>query len=87
MFATEGVDQTIEFVDTDFDPPADSANTLCRTYSGDSLTHLLINGLTDSCAERFDQQHWHELPHSAGVAAARLEAAFAEIAASHRPQP
>ncbi|HEY4284143.1 MAG TPA: bifunctional isocitrate dehydrogenase kinase/phosphatase, partial [Chthoniobacterales bacterium] len=80
VFATEGVDQTIEFVDTDFDPPADSANDLCRTYSGASLTQLLINSLTDPNAERFDRQYWHELPDSAGVAAARLETAFAEIA-------
>src|SRR3954469_18417360 len=77
VFATEGVDQTIEFVDTDFDPPADPGGDLCRTYSGESLTHLLIDGLTDPDTERFDAHDWHGLRDSAVIAASRLETAFA----------
>jgi isocitrate dehydrogenase kinase/phosphatase len=35
VFATEGVDQAIEFVDTDFDaPPNAHGAELCRTYAG-----------------------------------------------------
>jgi isocitrate dehydrogenase kinase/phosphatase len=79
VFATEGVDPTIEFVDTDFDTPTRPAMEMCRAYSGHSLTRLLIEGLTDSSAERFGSELWHDLPTSAAQAAVRLEAAFAEI--------
>ena len=38
VFATEGVDQSIEFVDTDFDaPPTSSPNDVRRAYSGKAL--------------------------------------------------
>ena len=87
VFATEGVDQAIEFVDTDFDPPLDSGTDLCRTYSGGSLTRLIIEGLTEASAERFGEQHWHELSNTAATAAARLEAAFAEIAGTATTLP
>jgi len=80
LFATEGVDQTIEFIDTDFDAPTNAGIVLFRQYSGASLTRLLIEGLTDSSAERFGIELWDDLPAAAAEAACRLEAAFAEIA-------
>lgn len=82
VFATEGVDQTIEFIDTDFDAPADTTIGMFRTYSGRSLTRLLMEGLTDPHAERFETDLWDDLTTSAALAATRLEMAFAEITGS-----
>ena len=49
VFATEGVDQAIEFVDTDFDvPPSEHDGELCRRYHGAPLPDLLANALTDA---------------------------------------
>src|SRR5881398_2010587 len=43
VFATEGVDQAIEFVDTDFDqPPTTVPIDTRRVYSGASIHELLI---------------------------------------------
>src|ERR1700730_810788 len=48
VFATAGVDQAIEFVDTDFDaPPASSLGEVRRVYSGTTLPELLCAALTD----------------------------------------
>jgi isocitrate dehydrogenase kinase/phosphatase len=80
IFATEGVDQTIEFVDTDFDATARSEIKLRQTYRGRSLTQLLIDGLTNPAGDGFEQKCWDDLTASAAQAAARLEAAFAETA-------
>src|SRR4029077_5852368 len=80
VFATEGVDQAIEFVDTDFDLPPEPDTTLCQTYHGRSLTQLLITGLTDAAANGFSPDCWHMLDPSAVEAASRLEAAFGETA-------
>ena len=80
VFATEGVDQAIEFVDTDFDLPPESGASLCQTYHGASLTRLLITSLTDSAINGFSLNCWHGLDSSAAEAASRLEAAFAETA-------
>ena len=49
VFATEGVDQAIEFVDTDFDvPPTEHDGELCRRYHGAPLPELLADALTDA---------------------------------------
>ena len=41
VFATEGVDQSIEFVDTDFDaPPTSSPTDVRRLYSGKSFAGI-----------------------------------------------
>jgi isocitrate dehydrogenase kinase/phosphatase len=85
VFATEGVDQAIEFVDTDFDATTEPDRDLCRTYSGRSLTQLLNDGLTDQSAERFTASCWDSLASTAAVAAARLETAFAGIAGTGAP--
>ena len=71
VFATVGVNQQVEFVDSDFDGPATaSSGTLQLTYQGAELPTLLAEILTELGfpAERYD-----DLPAAAGTAAARLE--------------
>lgn len=77
VFATEGVDQTIEFVDTDFDAPPDSAQTAMRSIrSGRKLPELLFAALTDPERGGFAEKCWNDLRAEAQLAAARIEAAF-----------
>ncbi len=77
VFATEGVDQTIEFVDTDFDaPPRGPDGDMCRSYSGDSLSKLLGEALTNPAGGGFSRECWDELETAAESASKRLEAAF-----------
>ncbi len=66
VFATEGVNQTIEFIDTDFDAPAD-LTAMTRTYSG-AAREIILQLLTDNFAE----DEWHELKPVAELAAQRL---------------
>jgi isocitrate dehydrogenase kinase/phosphatase len=74
VFATDGVDQAIEFVDTDFDaPPSSAPITVAKTYRGQSLPELLCSALTDA----FDETCWDDLGKTAKLAAARIEAARA----------
>ena len=71
VFATVGVNQQVEFVDSDFDaPPPASSGTLQRNYQGAELPTLLAAILTELGfpAERYD-----DLPAAAATAAARLE--------------
>ncbi len=76
IFATEGVDQSIEFVDTDFDEaPTTVPSDTRRVYSGDSIHELLIASLTDP-STGFAEEHWCALDETAQRAAERLEAAF-----------
>ncbi|MFN8611207.1 MAG: bifunctional isocitrate dehydrogenase kinase/phosphatase [Vulcanimicrobiota bacterium] len=71
VFATEGVDQAIEFVDTDFDsPPAQATEDLRSCYEGQPLSLLLETALT-ACFERC---LWEDLDGQAGRAAGRIEA-------------
>lgn len=77
LFDTEGVDQTIEFVDTDFDaPPTDLSVDLECLRSGTSLEELLIAGLTDLQAGGFQAALWKDLEHQAREAAARIQTAL-----------
>jgi isocitrate dehydrogenase kinase/phosphatase len=74
VFATVGVNQQVEFVDSDFDaPPTASAGTVQRSYHGAELPALLAAILTESGfpAERYD-----DLSAAAATAAARLEIAL-----------
>ena len=72
VFATAGVDQAIEFVDTDFDaPPPGAPITIARTYRGQSLPELLCSALTDA----FDESCWDNLRVTAKLATARVETA------------
>jgi len=76
VFATEGVDQAIEFVDTDFDQsPTTVPVDTRRVYSGASIQALLIASLTDPAAG-FPEEHWRGLDTTARHAAERLHAAF-----------
>jgi len=71
VFATVGVNQQVEFVDSDFDaPPTASSGTVQRSYQGADLPALLTAILTELGfpAERYDA-----LPAAAATAAARLE--------------
>lgn len=77
VFTTEGVDQSIEFVDTDFDAPPTRANSEgWRSYRGEDLCALLFAILTDETAAGFAEEHWHELRSSIETATARLAAAI-----------
>jgi isocitrate dehydrogenase kinase/phosphatase len=75
VFATAGVDQAIEFVDTDFDaPPTSVPITVARTYRGESLHELLCSALTDA----FEKHCWSDLRETAKLAVARIDAVGAE---------
>lgn len=77
VFATEGVDQAIEFVDTDFDaPPTSSPFDVRRTYSGATLPELILAALTDLEAGGFAAECWNELDVSVRLAAERVEVEF-----------
>src|SRR5438067_1530929 len=73
-FATEGVDQAIEFVDTDFDEAPTTPLDNRRTYSGALIHELLIASLTDP-ATGFAGEHWCNLDASARLAGERIQAA------------
>ncbi len=74
VFATDGVDQTIEFVDTDFDaPPSSAPITVAKTYRGQSLPGLFCSALMDA----FDEGCWHDLDKTTNLAAERIEGATA----------
>jgi isocitrate dehydrogenase kinase/phosphatase len=71
VFATDGVDQAIEFVDTDFDaPPPIVPITIAKIYRGERLPELLCSALTDA----FDETCWDRLRETVRLAAARLQA-------------
>ena len=77
VFATEGVDQSIEFVDTDFDAPPTSARTdVQRRYSGNSLPELLRQMATDAESGGFDEKCWRNLSEATRLGAQRIETAF-----------
>ncbi|MEP6602673.1 MAG: bifunctional isocitrate dehydrogenase kinase/phosphatase [Spartobacteria bacterium] len=70
VFATAGVDQTIEFVDTDFDaPPASAPIEVSRTYRDNNVPDLLFAALTESFAENY----WSDLRNSVQLVAERIE--------------
>lgn len=75
VFATEGVDQAIEFVDTDFDAAPTRSCETRRTYSGQSLSDLLQLALTDPAAG-FPEERWSELCPAIASAAERIAAAL-----------
>ena len=69
VFTTEGVNQAIEFVDTDFDAPAEMVE-VTRRYSGEPSRELIIRLLT----AEFPPEQWHDLEYTSEVAAQRLGA-------------
>ncbi len=77
IFATEGVDQTIEFVDTDFDaPPTEHEAELCRVHTGGSLPDLIATVLTDP-ESGFPSDQWRDLDGAISAAAERISARIA----------
>src|SRR3954464_12471627 len=68
VFATEGVDQAIEFVDTDFDAALSTDGNICQVGCGRSLTQLLSHSLTDASADGFPVKCWDNLDNSAAEA-------------------
>jgi isocitrate dehydrogenase kinase/phosphatase len=77
VFGTEGVDQSIEFVDTDFDaPPTISPNDICRLYSNGSLPDLFRNALTDPAAGGFTEEYWHHLTPALELGTKRVTVQF-----------
>ncbi|HJY52816.1 MAG TPA: bifunctional isocitrate dehydrogenase kinase/phosphatase [Candidatus Udaeobacter sp.] len=85
VFGTDGVDQAIEFVDTDFDAPPTTAQLDVRRLYGDgNLPELLFAALTDSSAGGFPENCWNDLRSSVRLAAARIERAFSDNGLSQR---
>jgi isocitrate dehydrogenase kinase/phosphatase len=80
IFATEGVNQNIEFVDTDFDTSAGEQHKIARTYSGGTVTKLMTELLTDEGVGGFAPEHWSNLRRSVELAATRLGAALPHAA-------
>lgn len=77
VFATEGVDQTIEFVDTDFDaPPTEHPAELCRLHAEADLPDLISAALTDPDGG-FARESWHDLEAAIPAAAERISSALA----------
>ncbi|MBT9587258.1 bifunctional isocitrate dehydrogenase kinase/phosphatase [bacterium] len=77
VFATEGVDQAIEFVDTDFDaPPTASSDELVRQHTGATLPELLTAALTDCAAGGFAQEAWENLGLQVQQASNQIVGAF-----------
>jgi isocitrate dehydrogenase kinase/phosphatase len=71
VFVTVGVNQQVEFVDSDFDaPPTDLPSTVQRTYQGADLPALLSGILTEL---GFPKERYADLPAATAAAAARLE--------------
>ena len=81
IFATEGVNQAIEFVDTDFDVSASEQQQIARIYSGGTLTKLMADLLTDKAVGGFAPERWSNLRDSVESAAKRLEAALPDASA------
>jgi len=69
VFATAGVDPSIEYVDSDFDPPGqEAAQRLCRAYRSRDLPGLIESILRDSW---FDSR-FEDVGREARLAAAKL---------------
>ena len=74
VFTTVGVNQQIEFVDSDFDaPPTASSAGVQRSYHGDKPPGLITAILTEL---GFPAQYYDDLPMAVATAATRLEKAL-----------
>lgn len=72
VFATEGVNQAIEFVDTDFDARSGAAAVATRRYLGANPSEIIMHLLTDGAGTGFRVEEWSDLPAAAAMAASRL---------------
>ena len=79
VFATEGVDQTIEFVDSDFDAPPTALpdQSLCSRTAA-TVSELLIAAVTDCRAGGFERAGWENLEGQVQQASDRILAALPE---------
>ena len=76
IFSTQGVDQAIEFVDSDFDaPPTTGAASYSQKHTGSSLKELLRSALTDVGAGGFEAGLWADLDKDLSEATRRLSGA------------
>ena len=74
VFTTVGVNQQIEFVDSDFDaPPTELSGSVQRSYDGEPLPCLLTAVLTEL---GFPTRCYDDLPKAVAIAASRLERAL-----------
>lgn len=80
VFTTEGVNQAMEFVDTDFDAPDGEPGEVARTYSGAPIPELMVRLLTDETAAGFGAAQWHQLEEQVDLAVQRLARALPEAA-------
>jgi isocitrate dehydrogenase kinase/phosphatase len=79
VFATHGVDQAIEFVDSDFDaPPTALPGVALCSRCGTSLAQLLTSALTDDAAGGFEAGSWENLDVQVALAEERIVAALPE---------
>ncbi len=79
VFATEGVDQTIEFVDTDFDaPPSAVHSEIATRFSAGSIAEMLERALTSESLGGFAVEHWKDLASSIEAAVTHLRTACPE---------
>ncbi len=73
VFATEGVDQSIEFVDSDFDaPPTSEGGPVLYVQRASNLVDLLRTVLTTPSAGGFEIERWDGLAAQTEMAAERL---------------
>ncbi|MBA2434408.1 MAG: bifunctional isocitrate dehydrogenase kinase/phosphatase [Chthoniobacterales bacterium] len=73
VFATEGVDQAIEFVDADFDAPPNAPDfELTQVYSGAPLPELIWKALTDEQGAGLAEDCWSDLCQAASAASDRI---------------
>lgn len=83
VFDTEGVNQAIEFVDTDFDEaPATDSQKPPKIYRGTGIEEVLRAALTDSSAG-FAEEKWSHLVETIQVAAGRIVEALDAAGVSH----
>lgn len=68
VFATEGVDPAIEFLDSDFDLPPAEVGQITSTYASAPPAELIVQLLT----QHFPEELWANLRSAAEVAAQRL---------------
>src|SRR5437773_4105503 len=76
IFATEGVNQAIEFVDTDFDPSAGKQHQTACTYRSRTLAESVTEILTNEGIGGFAPKYWSNLREAVELAAKRLDAAL-----------
>lgn len=87
VFATEGVDQAIEFVDSDFDaPPTALSGRYRRHYERTGLPELLRAVLTDVGSGGFEEGAWESLDFQLQQASERILGVLADGPCEYRAE-